>query len=98
MGVIVAAITGMGAWVAGYPFLTSTFGHFHIPFIGDIELASAMGFDLGVFLTVVGAVMLALAKLSQVERMAEHSDINTEPMDHDPSSERPLTSPQRNEV
>jgi multicomponent K+:H+ antiporter subunit A len=98
MGVIVAAITGMGAWVAGYPFLTSTFGHFHIPFIGDIELASAMGFDLGVFLTVVGAVMLALAKLSQVERMAEHSDINSEPMDHDPSSGRPLTSPQRNEV
>jgi multicomponent K+:H+ antiporter subunit A len=51
-----------------------------------------------VFLTVVGAVMLALAKLSQVERMAEHIDINTEPMDHDPSSGRPLSSPQQNEA
>jgi len=55
-----------------------------------------MGFDVGVFLTVVGAVMLALAKLSQVERMAEHVDINTEPMDHDPSSRvAPAPSPEK---
>jgi multicomponent K+:H+ antiporter subunit A len=85
LGVLAAAITGMGAWVNNMPFLTSDFGHFHIPYIGSFELATAMGFDLGVFLTVVGAVMLALAKLSQIERMAERIDINVEPMDYDPS-------------
>jgi multicomponent K+:H+ antiporter subunit A len=84
--VIAAAITGLSAWVAGLPFLTSGFVHVHLPIVGEFELASAMGFDLGVFLTVVGAVTLALAKLSQVERMAEHVDINPEPMDHDPSA------------
>ncbi|MCC9620680.1 monovalent cation/H+ antiporter subunit A [Thalassospira sp. MA62] len=86
LGVIAAAITGLSAWVAGLPFLTSGFTHVHLPIVGEFELASAMGFDLGVFLTVVGAVMLALAKLSQVERMAEKVDINAEPMDLDPSS------------
>jgi multicomponent K+:H+ antiporter subunit A len=86
LGVIAAAITGLSAWVAGLPFLTSGFVHVHLPIVGEFELASAMGFDLGVFLTVVGAVTLALAKLSQVERMAEHVDINPEPMDHDPSA------------
>ncbi|QPO11294.1 monovalent cation/H+ antiporter subunit A [Thalassospira sp. A40-3] len=94
LGVIAAAITGVSAWVAGLPFLTSGFVHVHLPIVGEFELASAMGFDLGVFLTVVGAVMLALAKLSQVERMAEHVEINTEPMDHDPSlSAAPAATP-----
>jgi multicomponent K+:H+ antiporter subunit A len=31
------------------PFLTSAFGHFHLPLIGEFELATAMLFDLGVF-------------------------------------------------
>lgn len=93
LGVIAAAITGVSAWVAGLPFLTSGFVHVHLPVIGEFELASAMGFDLGVFLTVVGAVMLALAKLSQVERMAEHVDVNAEPMDHDPSV--PAATPEK---
>tara|TARA_B100000674_G_scaffold34686_1_gene24213 strand:- start:9372 stop:12179 length:2808 start_codon:yes stop_codon:yes gene_type:complete len=93
LGVIAAAITGASAWVAGLPFLTSGFTHVHLPIVGEFELASAMGFDLGVFLTVVGAVMLALAKLSQIERMAEHVDINAEPMDHDPSA--PVATPEK---
>ena len=93
LGVIAAAITGASAWVAGLPFLTSGFVHVHLPIVGEFELASAMGFDLGVFLTVVGAVMLALAKLSQVERMAEHADINRHPMDYDPSVQ--TTTPEK---
>ena len=47
------------SFLFGRPFLTSTFGYFHIPFVGEFEIASAMAFDLGVFLTVVGTVMLA---------------------------------------
>ncbi len=85
VGVLVAAATGMAAWVAGYPFLTSAFGHFSLPLVGEFELASAMGFDLGVFLTVVGAVMLALANLSRVGRRAARISVNEEPMDVDPS-------------
>ncbi|MHB0776354.1 monovalent cation/H+ antiporter subunit A [Halomonas sp. WWR20] len=65
-GVGIAALTGLGSWLFGYPFLTSSFGHFHIPVIGDIELATAMLFDLGVYLTVVGATLMILANLGKL--------------------------------
>ncbi len=70
-GVLLATLTGLGSWVFGRPFLTSAFGHFDLPIVGDIELATAMIFDLGVYLTVVGATLLILAnlgKLSVAER------------------------------
>ena len=65
-GVFIAGCTGLASWLFGYPFLTSTFGHFHIPLVGEIELASAMIFDLGVYLTVVGATLLILANLGKL--------------------------------
>lgn len=85
LGVLIAGLTGMGAWVAGRPFLTSDFGYVDLPVTGEFELATAMLFDVGVFLTVVGAVMLALAHLSRVSRRAEHLPVNPSPMDVDPS-------------
>lgn len=65
-GVLIAGCTGLASWLFGYPFLTSTFGHFNIPLVGEIELASAMLFDLGVYLTVVGATLLILANLGKL--------------------------------
>jgi multicomponent K+:H+ antiporter subunit A len=65
-GLLLAGLTGLGSWLFGYPFLTSTFGHFHWPLVGEFELASAMLFDAGVFLTVVGATLLILANLSKL--------------------------------
>ena len=85
VGVLTAAATGIASWLAGYPFLTSTFGHFHLPLIGDLELASAMAFDTGVFLTVVGAVMLALANLSRIGRRAESLPVSDAAMEPDVS-------------
>jgi multicomponent K+:H+ antiporter subunit A len=62
-GVLIAGLTGVASWWFGKPFLTSAHGHPHLPVIGDLPLASAMAFDLGVYLTVVGVVMLVLARL-----------------------------------
>ena len=62
-GLAIAAFTGLASWLFGYPFLTSTFGHLHWPVVGDFELASAMAFDFGVFLVVVGATLLILVNL-----------------------------------
>jgi multicomponent K+:H+ antiporter subunit A len=67
-GVLIAVGTGLGSLLFGYPFLTSAFGHQHLPVIGEFELASAMLFDLGVFLTVVGVIMLILAHLGKLTR------------------------------
>ena len=70
LGVLAAGVTGAGAWFAGQPFLTSAFGYVHLPGIEPIELATAMGFDTGVFLCVVGAVMLALNSFARIARQA----------------------------
>ena len=54
LGLVLAALTGLGALVFAQPFLTSAFGHFAIPLVGEVELATAMVFDIGVYLVVVG--------------------------------------------
>ncbi len=64
-GVLVAAVTGLGAWFNDMPFLTSAFTYVKIPPLEKFELATAALFDLGVFLAVVGAVMLALESLAR---------------------------------
>lgn len=73
-GVLAAMATGLGAVVLGAPFLTSWFDYFSLPLIGTFELASAMLFDTGVFLTVLGAVMLALDQLASIARRAARAD------------------------
>jgi len=62
-GLLIAVLTGIGSCFFGYPFLSSTFTHIHWPIIGDFELASAMIFDLGVYIVVVGATLLILINL-----------------------------------
>jgi multicomponent K+:H+ antiporter subunit A len=89
IGVLIAAATGIISWLADHPFLTSAFDHFHLPIIGEFELASAMAFDTGVFLTVVGAVMLALANLSRIGGLAETPAPGDGPMEPDLSAMRP---------
>jgi multicomponent K+:H+ antiporter subunit A len=61
-----------------------------LPLIGEFELATAMLFDVGVAMTVIGAVMLALAELSHVAQRAEKdgSEAEAGPMDIDPAKLR----------
>ena len=68
-GLLIALVTGFASWWFGYPFLTSTFGHVQPAITGEFELASAMAFDLGVFLVVVGVTVLIIVNLGMV-----HSD------------------------
>jgi multicomponent K+:H+ antiporter subunit A len=56
---LIAAITGMGSMMLGYPFLTSAFLHPVLPVLGEVPIASAALFDIGVFISVVAATMLA---------------------------------------
>ncbi|MGK0444309.1 MAG: multicomponent K+:H+ antiporter subunit A [Bermanella sp.] len=65
-GILIATATGLGSWIFDKPFLSTWFDYFDLPWVGEFELASAMVFDLGVYLTVVGAVMLILANLGKL--------------------------------
>ncbi|GKT24666.1 monovalent cation/H+ antiporter subunit A [Acidovorax sp. SUPP3334] len=64
VGLLFALGTGMGALVLGYPFLTSHTAHFHLPVIGEIHIASALFFDIGVFTLVVGSTLLILTAIA----------------------------------
>jgi multicomponent K+:H+ antiporter subunit A len=58
-GLLLAVLTGAGAWLFAHPFLTS-----HTPVIGGVHVPSAFAFDLGVFALVVGATGLILIALA----------------------------------
>jgi multicomponent K+:H+ antiporter subunit A len=63
-GLLLAVGTGMGAWLFGYPFLTSHSRYLDLPLIGKVPAASALLFDLGVFSLVVGATVLMLIAIA----------------------------------
>ena len=63
-GLLFAILTGLGSIVAGYPFMTSHTFHFSLPWLGQIHLASATFFDIGVFTLVVGSTLLILTAIA----------------------------------
>ena len=63
-GLLCAVATGLGAVTLGYPFLTSHTAHVTLTVLGEMHIASAMFFDLGVFLVVVGSTLLTLTAMA----------------------------------
>ena len=62
-GLLMATFTGLGALFFGYPFLTTHTAHLNLPLLGEIHVASALFYDIGVFTLVVGATLLILTAL-----------------------------------
>ncbi|WP_150910036.1 monovalent cation/H+ antiporter subunit A [Marinobacter halotolerans] len=83
LGLLFAVIAGAGSFAFSYPFLTSTFGYITWPIVGKFEVASAMVFDLGVYLAVIGATLLALVSIG---RLSPHSAINSRAETPDPAT------------
>ena len=63
IGLLVATATGLGALFFGYPFLTTHTAHLQLPLLGEVSIASALFYDIGVFALVVGATLLMLTAL-----------------------------------
>lgn len=64
-GILMATLTGLGSWLFGSAFLTSSFGYLTIFPLEPFEWATAMAFDLGIFLCVFGSVTLALSHMAK---------------------------------
>jgi multicomponent K+:H+ antiporter subunit A len=64
LGLLGAALTGLSAWLASRPFLAAVAADVRLPLIGTVHLSSVLVFDLGVYMLVVGAVMLILISLA----------------------------------
>jgi multicomponent Na+:H+ antiporter subunit B len=65
-GLLLTLGTGSAATALGEPFLTHGFTKLHgLPVYGELEVASAVAFDLGVYLVVVGGLMAALSVVGE---------------------------------
>ena len=66
LGLFLATATGLFSMLLDYPFLTTAFTYLTWPVVGKFEVASAIVFDLGVFLVVVGATIMILVQLGKL--------------------------------
>ncbi len=81
VGVLLALVTGVVPVFFGYPFLKGWHGVVDLPLIGPVELASAMPFDAGVFLVVIGAT------LTIIDLLADDSELARLGLDEDTEKE-----------
>lgn len=77
IGVLIAAATGAGSWLFGYPFLTTAFTYVTWPIVGKFELATALIFDIGVYVTVVGSTLVILSYLGRLSHFNRHAHIKS---------------------
>ncbi len=63
-GLLAATGAGMSSWLASRTFLTAISGDIHLPVIGDVHLSTALLFDLGVYMLVIGATVLILVAIA----------------------------------
>ena len=65
VGLGIGVVSASAPAVLGQPFFQQTFGHFHVPVLGEIELATALAFDIGVFLVVIGTIVTVILALAE---------------------------------
>lgn len=65
IGVIIAVCTGMSSFISNEPFLNQTFGEIDLPIFGETEFATAVIFDTGVALAVMGTALSIINTISE---------------------------------
>ena len=63
VGLMISVVTGLVPIALGDQLLESDLIPFTLPIIGDVKLATSVIFDLGVYLLVVGVVLLVISEL-----------------------------------
>ncbi|MGF9713651.1 Na(+)/H(+) antiporter subunit B [Paenibacillus sp. JMULE4] len=64
-GLLLAVLTGIGSFLFGVPFLSHTFDYWELPILGKTAMATAVLFDLGVYLAVVGVTMTIILSVGE---------------------------------
>ncbi len=81
-GLLVAAATAVLPWLGGGQVLESGYTAPDLPVLGEVPLTSALAFDTGVYLVVVGMVLAVLATLGA----QEGTSLAPQPEDDDPGA------------
>lgn len=64
IGLFIALASGLGSFLFDVPFLSQTFGYFNVPVFGEMELATATLFDIGVYTTVLGVTVTIILTIA----------------------------------
>ncbi|PTL40577.1 Na(+)/H(+) antiporter subunit B [Alkalicoccus saliphilus] len=65
LGLLIAILTGLNSMIFGDAFLTQYFDYYQIPFIGEVELTTALPFDLGIYLVVIAITLLTILTIAE---------------------------------
>lgn len=72
LGILIAALTGAWSWLFGLPFLDGMSWKTYVPLLGEIYIGTALFFDIGVYMLVVGATVLVLVALAHQSARSLH--------------------------
>ncbi|MEL3973854.1 Na(+)/H(+) antiporter subunit B [Rossellomorea oryzaecorticis] len=67
VGLLIAVATGAGALLFDVPFLTHAYDYFYLPLLGKTSLHTAVLFDTGVYLVVIGVTMTIIQTIGVSE-------------------------------
>lgn len=73
-GLLLALATGVVPLLFGEAFLKSAYGYLTWPLVGEFEWATAVLFDAGVFLVVVGTTLTIIELLAEAEPVRAADD------------------------
>lgn len=76
-GLFIAALTGAAGWLIDGSFLASGTVEFDVPLMGHLKFVSALVFDVGVYLVVIGLGLALLRSLG----VAADRDIDSDRID-----------------
>ncbi|MDY7221845.1 Na(+)/H(+) antiporter subunit B [Halalkalibacterium halodurans] len=65
IGLLLAIFTGVYSMLEGDPFLTQYFDYFQLPILGETELTTALPFDLGIYLVVIGIALTIILTIAE---------------------------------
>lgn len=66
-GLLLGLVAGLPSLFLGQGFLTAQWWYFNVPAIGEVKLSTPLIFDIGVYLTVLGAVLAIVISLADEE-------------------------------
>ncbi|WP_404409607.1 Na(+)/H(+) antiporter subunit B [Jeotgalibacillus malaysiensis] len=67
LGLMIALLTGAGALLFDVPFLTHAYDYFDLPLLGETSLHTAVLFDIGVYMVVIGVTMTIIQTIGESE-------------------------------
>jgi multicomponent Na+:H+ antiporter subunit A len=83
VGLAISGATGMASLITGNAFLESDINKFTLPLVGEVKFVTSVIFDLGVYLLVVGVVLMVITELGtelsddvvrEISEQADHAD------------------------